>query len=91
MKRILFFMALTGLTGCNPQNEKLQYPVAPKQDVTDEYFGTKVADPYRWMEDDTTKAVAEWVAAENNVTEAYLSKIPFREQLKQRLTDLTDY
>ncbi|MDR2774002.1 MAG: prolyl oligopeptidase family serine peptidase [Tannerella sp.] len=95
MKRTVFFMTLTGLIsalcGCIPKNEKLQYPVAEKQDVGDDYFGTIVADPYRWMEDDTTKAVADWVAAENNITDAYLGKILFREQLKQRLTDLTDY
>jgi prolyl oligopeptidase len=95
MKLKVFFMAsaglISGLCGCNPKNERLQYPVAEKQDVTEDYFGTTVADPYRWMEDDTTKAVADWVAAENSVTRAYLSRIPFREQLKQRLTDLTDY
>jgi prolyl oligopeptidase len=95
MKRTVFFMTVTGLMsglcGCNPKNEKLQYPVAEKQDVTDDYFGTIVTDPYRWMEDDTTKAVADWVAAENDITDAYLSKIPFRRQLKQRLTELADY
>ncbi|MDR1382150.1 MAG: prolyl oligopeptidase family serine peptidase [Tannerella sp.] len=88
-------MAATGLIsalcGCSPKNEKLQYPVAEKQAVTDDYFGTAVADPYRWMEDDTTKAVADWVAAENSLTGAWLDRIPFRNQLKQRLTELTDY
>ncbi|MDR2679859.1 MAG: prolyl oligopeptidase family serine peptidase [Tannerella sp.] len=95
MKRTVFFMVCTGLVsglcGCNPENGKLRYPVAEKQDVTDNYFGTAVPDPYRWMEDDTTAAVANWVAAENSVTDAYLAGIPFRERLKQRLTELTDY
>ena len=77
--------------GCNTKNEKLQYPVAQIQQVTDNYFGTIVADPYRWLEDDTTKAVADWVEAENVVTQSYLGNIPFREQLRQRLTELTDY
>jgi prolyl oligopeptidase len=82
---------IAGLYGCSPKNGKLQYPVVERQDVTDEYFTTVVADPYRWMEDDTIQAVADWVAAENSVTDEYLDRIPFRSQLKQRLTDLTDY
>ena len=95
MKKTILTMAiigvLSGLNGCNPANEKIQYPVAEKQNVTDDYFGTAVADPYRWLEDDTTAAVADWVEAENRVTFAHLNGIPFREQLKQRLTELTDY
>ena len=82
---------MSGLCGCNPASEKIQYPAATKQDVTDNYFGTVVADPYRWLEDDTTAVVANWVEAENKVTYAHLSKIPFRERLKQRLTELVDY
>ena len=85
------FGLMSGLIGCNPKHEKLQYPVAAMEQVTDNYFGTTVADPYRWMEDDTTQAVAAWVEAQNVVTQAYLAQIPFREQLKQRLTELTDY
>lgn len=95
MKKTTLIMAgiglISGLCGCNPKSEKLQYPVAEKQDVTDDYFGKTVADPYRWLEDDTTQAVADWVEAENKVTQAYLGRISFREQLKQRLTELTDY
>jgi prolyl oligopeptidase len=82
---------MSGIYGCNPKNEKLQYPVAEKQNVTDDYFGTVVPDPYRWMEDDTTATVANWVAAENSITTAWLDRIPFRDRLKQRLTELTDY
>ncbi|MDR0394436.1 MAG: prolyl oligopeptidase family serine peptidase [Tannerella sp.] len=81
----------SGLCGCNAKSDKVQYPAAEKQEVADEYFGTVVADPYRWLEDDTTQKVAGWVEAENEVTQAYLAKIPFREPLKQRLTDLTNY
>ena len=82
---------ICGLAGCSSKNEKLNYPVAEKQYVTDDYFGTKVADPYRWMEDDTTQKVADWVEAENKITRSYLDAIPFRTQLKQRLTELADY
>lgn len=95
MKKTILMMIVTslmsGICGCNPKNEKMQYPVAERLDVTDDYFGITVADPYRWLEDDTTKSVADWVDAENKVTQAYLNRIPFREQLKQRLTELTDY
>lgn len=80
-----------GFTNFDGNTDRLKYPQAQKQNVTDDYFGTKVADPYRWMEDDTTQAVADWVAAENEVTQDYLSRISFRSQLKQRLTELTDY
>ena len=95
MKKIMMMMigmgVASGFGGCSPKDGKLPYPVAEKQQVTDDYFGTTVADPYRWLEDDTTKAVADWVEAQNKVTQAYLEKIPFRNKLSQRLTELTDY
>lgn len=70
---------------------KITYPEAERQDVTDNYFGHEVADPYRWMENDTTAQVAAWVEAENRVTDAYLQKIPFLKSLNRRLTALADY
>ncbi|MDR2651608.1 MAG: prolyl oligopeptidase family serine peptidase [Prevotellaceae bacterium] len=77
---------------CTKKTESnITYPKAEKQDVIDTYFGVEVADSYRWLEDDTTQAVAEWVAAENEVTQNYLKKIPFRDKLKQRLTDIVNY
>ncbi|MDR2472961.1 MAG: prolyl oligopeptidase family serine peptidase, partial [Tannerella sp.] len=93
MKKVLFYMIITGLlAGCNAgKGDAFKYPAAEKQDVTDDYFGTKIADPYRWLEDDTTQAVAAWVEAENKVTQQYLSQIPFRDKLRQRLTDIYNY
>ena len=95
MKKIIIMMVgfglMSGLCGCNPQHEKIQYPVTARQAVTDDYFGTVVADPYRWLEDDTTQSVAGWVEAQNSVTQVYLERIPFRPKLKQRLTELADY
>ena len=95
MKKIGFVMVglglIAGLCGCNQESGKIKYPVAEKQDVKDSYFGTEVADPYRWLEDDTTQAVGAWVESQNKITQDYLSRIPFREQLRQRLTELTDY
>lgn len=59
--------------------------------VYDDYFGTKVADPYRWLEDDNAPDVKEWVQAENKKTEAFLSEIPFRKEIKQRLEKVWNY
>jgi len=80
------------LNSCNqPQNEKITYPETRKTDAVDTYFGVQVADPYRWLEDDNSAETAAWVAAENTVTEAYLQKIPFREEIRNRLTELWNY
>ncbi len=80
-------------TSCNQVKkiEHLPYPEAERGNVTDNYFGTEVADPYRWLEDDNSAATAAWVKAENEVTFDYLSKIPFRQTIKERLTQLWNY
>jgi len=67
------------------------YPTATKDNTVDEYFGVKVADPYRWMEDDRSEQTTAWVEAENKVTNSYLSRIPFRNKLLKRLTELSNY
>ncbi|MEK1976786.1 prolyl oligopeptidase family serine peptidase [Vibrio parahaemolyticus] len=69
----------------------ITYPITQKVDVVDDYFGTKVSDPYRWLEDDLSLETAEWVKAQNAVTFDYLSKIPYREQIEERITKLMDY
>ena len=71
--------------------QKFDYPITRKVDHVDDYKGTKVADPYRWLEDDRSAETAKWVEAENKVTFAYLEKIPFRKQLKDRLEKLYNY
>ena len=70
---------------------RLAYPETKKTDHTDVYFGVTVADPYRWLEDDNSPEVAHWVEEENKVTFAYLEKIPYRQQLKERLAKLFNY
>lgn len=70
---------------------RLVYPETKKGDVVDDYFGTKVADPYRWLEDDRSPQVEAWVEAENKVTFAYLDQIPYRAQVKARLETLYNY
>lgn len=69
----------------------LPYPDAERTEVVDNYFGTEVADPYRWLEDDRSEQTAAWVAAENAVTQNYLDQIPFREAMRARLTELWAY
>jgi len=68
-----------------------QYPQTQKEDVKDEYFGTTVQDPYRWLENDTSKATGRWVQDQNAVTFDYLEKIPFRKKIQDRLTALWNY
>jgi prolyl oligopeptidase len=71
----------------------MKYPPTRRTDQVDEYHGVKVADPYRWLEQDVRKSkeVADWVAAENKVTNAYLAAIPERERIRKRLTELWNY
>ena len=70
---------------------RFDYPVARKVDVVEDYHGTKVADPYRWLEDPSSPGYREWIDAENTLTERFLSSIPDRAALKERLTALWDY
>lgn len=71
--------------------QQIQYPRTEKVSQVDDYFGTKIADPYRWLEDDTSAKTADWVKAQNAVTNSYLAAIPFRDKIKKRLTELWDY
>jgi prolyl oligopeptidase len=68
-----------------------KYPSAARGDVVDDYHGTKVADPYRWLEDPDSAATKSWVTAENEVTFAYLDQIPERKELRERLTELWNF
>lgn len=72
-------------------SQALTYPITAKGNTVDDYHGTKVSDPYRWLEVDTSKEVQAWVEAENKVTFDYLSKIPFRDGFKKRLTEIVNY
>jgi prolyl oligopeptidase len=89
---ILTTIVMAILVSCNgPVKKKIEYPVTKKGDVVDDYFGTKVADPYRWLENDTSKETAAWVKAENIVTFEYLEAIPYREEIKERLQKMWNY
>ena len=97
MKKALLIMgSLIALAACQekpqPRYQVAQYPEAFRDEtVVDDYFGTKVADPYRWLENDTSAETNAWVEAERKVTDDYLSHIPFRAALKDRLTALMNY
>jgi len=71
--------------------QRLRYPEARKDDHVDTYFGVKIADPYRWLEDENSADTARWVEAENKLTFGYLEGIPFRPRIKARLTTLYNY
>lgn len=91
MKKVTLFATSVMMMSCAQQQQKLTYPQTAKVDTVDVYFGTGVPDPYRWLENDTSEATAAWVEAQNQVTNAYLAKIPFRNALLNRLTDLANY
>ncbi|REE05898.1 prolyl oligopeptidase family serine peptidase [Marinoscillum furvescens] len=97
MKRSLPLWVLGLTMACSPKSDtsdapkNLSYPETAKVDTVDTYFGTEVPDPYRWLEDDRSEETAEWVKAQNQVTNAYLSNIPYRDKIKNRLKTLFDY
>ncbi len=87
--------ALLVLNACKTEEEKknisINYPVTKKVDQVDDYFGTPIEDPYRWLEDDNSEETSEWVKQQNEVTFNYLSNIPFREKIKQRLAEIWNF
>ncbi|HOX77668.1 MAG TPA: prolyl oligopeptidase family serine peptidase [Bacteroidales bacterium] len=93
MKKLLIIsvgMMFLTMISCQ-QQPKFTYPVTAKVDQTDDYFGTTVTDPYRWLEDDNSAETAEWVKAQNAVTFGYLEQIPYRQKIQDRLTKIWDY
>lgn len=86
------FAAFAILVSCNDSlSRKMEYPVTVKGNVADTIFGTIVADPYRWLEDDRSDETAAWVKEQNRVTFGYLNKIPYREEIRKRLTGMWNY
>lgn len=106
LKKALACAVFVALTGCNDTtnnattaesssvsipNIKVTYPTTVKNEVVDQYFETKVTDPYRWLEDDMSAQTAQWVKDQNKVTFDYLANIPYRDKLKERLAALMNY
>jgi prolyl oligopeptidase len=100
LKKILPVVAATVLLACNDGDSnttpnkiiEVKYPVTKKDTtIKDDYFGTVVADPYRWLENDTSAETGAWVKAQNEVTQNYLGQIPFREAIGKRYENLFNY
>src|SRR5215216_512135 len=70
---------------------KMNYPETRKESVSDNYFGTVVHDPYRWLENDTSVETAKWVKEQNAVTQEYLSKIQYRQKISDRYQSIFNY
>jgi prolyl oligopeptidase len=79
------------LSNCSSKPEPLKYPVTKKSEQSDNYFGSVINDPYRWLENDTSAETKEWVLQQQAFTEDYLSKIPFRGKIRDRYKVLLDF
>ena len=82
---------LSAMTLLCAQTSPMIYPEARRSDQVDDYHGTKVADPYRWLEDTDSAETHAWVEAENKLTFGYLEQIPHRQAIHERLTKLWNY
>lgn len=95
--RKLIVIASVLIVGCGIENTEskspmeLKYPPTLKHDVSDEYFSTNVSDPYRWLENDTSRQTAEWIKAQNEVSSGYLKSIPSGVGFRKRLEELWNY
>lgn len=89
--RTLYLLPLLLSFSCQNTSQKITYPTTEKIPVVDTYFDTEIVDNYRWLEDDYAQETKEWVKEQNNTTFSFLEKIPFREELKNRLEQLWDY
>ncbi|WP_299098317.1 prolyl oligopeptidase family serine peptidase [uncultured Winogradskyella sp.] len=95
-KLLLVALALCTVVSCKNETENVKpisidYPETNNVNVVDTLFGEAIVDPYRWLEDDKSKETEDWVKAQNSVTFGYLDNIPYREELKERLTKLWNY
>lgn len=86
----LFALMLGGGLTMHAQN-KITYPKTKEVNHVDDYFGTKIEDPYRWLENDTASETTAWVKEQNKVTQSVLSQIPYRDRMKKRITELINY
>ena len=91
LRRILMATVLLPAVLSAEVPTRLAYPTTAQSDVADDYFGTRIADPYRWLEDDTSPETAAWVTAQNAITFPYLERIPYRAALLERVMQLNDY
>ena len=89
MRKMIILVLFSMIALSNAGN--FQYPPAPKDNTVDDYFGTKVADPYRPLENPDSPETRAWIQAEDKLTSGYLSQIPQRENIRKRITDLWNF
>ena len=84
--KVIYLIAVLGIiaSACS-KTSKINYPETRKDNVVDNYFGTEVTDPYRWLEDDNSAETALWVEAQNEVTFGYLNQLPERERINRQI------
>ena len=87
MKKIFCFLLLLPLF----TTAQLQYPATSKGEVVEDYHGTRIADPYRWLEDDWSNETKEWVTNQNKITFNYLDQISYRKEWQDRLEEINNY
>ncbi|HNU16000.1 MAG TPA: S9 family peptidase, partial [Chitinophagaceae bacterium] len=87
MKKIFCFLLLLPLFTA----AQLQYPATSKGEVVEDYHGTRIADPYRWLEDDWSNETKEWVTNQNKITFNYLDQISYRKEWQDRLEEINNY
>ena len=90
-RTLLLCLLAALIAACKQTQPKITYPATAKVDQVDDYFGTKVEDPYRWLENDTAANTKAWVEAQNKVTFGYLEKIPYRAKIQERLKQIMNY
>lgn len=91
---LVLILIVVMLASCNKSQKrdiKVVYPETATVDHVDTYFGVEVADPYRWLENDTSAETEKWVIEQNKVTQDYISQIPFRDKIKNRLEKIWNY
>lgn len=91
MKQIIGSIACTMILMNNASAQNIQYPKTDKVNQVDKYFGKEIADPYRWLEDDTSAKTASWVNAQVGITNQFLNSIPYKQTFVNRLTQLWNY
>ena len=91
LKSAFLLACLVGNAYAQKSTHALTYPETTKGTTVDNYFGNEVADPYRWLEDDRSSKTEDWVKSQNKVTQGYLDHIPYRDQIKDRMTKLWNY
>src|SRR5438067_8579958 len=91
MKRVFSLLFLCCLSTFAKEERAFNYPEARKADQVDDYHGIKVNDPYRWLEDPDSAEARAWIEAENKLTFEFLTKVPERDRIKKRITELWDY